>query len=138
MKLSLAMAKPNPAGDFLQFIIGGCLFGSGGFLLANQVMVRSAVTYSSYRSRYGGWGDGGGFAMPFGTPGMGLLMLPLAHANHRIGLICLAGFACCGFLAWNDFLVSSNKSIKVKPKPLNWVRENPIITSLLHTFQCSR
>ena len=72
------MAKPNPAGDFLQFIIGGCLFGSGGFLLANQVMVRSAVTYSSYRSRYGGLGNGGGFAMPFGTPGMGLLMLPLA------------------------------------------------------------
>ena len=72
------MAKPNPAGDFLQFIIGGCLFGSGGFLLANQVMVRSSVTYSSYRSRYGGLGNGGGFAMPFGTPGMGLLMLPLA------------------------------------------------------------
>jgi len=114
MKLSLAMANPNPIGDFLQFIISGCLFGSGGFLLANQVRVRSAVTYNSYRSRNGGWGDGGGFAMPFGAPGMGLLMLPLAHANHRIGLICLAGFACCGFLAWNDFLVSSNKSIKVK------------------------
>ena len=78
LKPFLAMAKPNPAADFLQFIIGGCLFGSGGFLLANQVMVRSAVTYSSYRSRYGGLGDGGGSAMPFGTPGMGLLMLPLA------------------------------------------------------------
>jgi len=61
MKLSLAMANPNPIGDFLQFIIGGCIFCSRGFLLANQVRVRSAVTYNSYRSRYGGWGDGGRF-----------------------------------------------------------------------------
>ena len=33
------MAKKNPAGDFVQFIIDGCLFESGGFLLSNQVMV---------------------------------------------------------------------------------------------------
>lgn len=33
------MEKQNPASDFLQFLIGGCLFGAGGFLLANQVMV---------------------------------------------------------------------------------------------------
>ncbi len=53
MKLSLAMANPNPIGDFLQFIISGCLFGSGGFLLANQVRVRSAMVYSNTKGRYG-------------------------------------------------------------------------------------
>ncbi|WP_191964715.1 hypothetical protein [Synechococcus sp. RSCCF101] len=65
------MTRSQPAGDFLQFLIGGCLFGAGGFLMANQVMVRSALV--------GGGGGFGwrGFAMPWGTPGMGLLMLPL-------------------------------------------------------------
>lgn len=35
------MARHNPTGDFVQFLIGGCLFGAGVFLLANQVMVHS-------------------------------------------------------------------------------------------------
>jgi hypothetical protein len=74
------MARSNPSGDFLQFLIGGCLFGSGGFLLANQVMVRSEmVLHGGHGVRpWGGMGGmAGGFAMPWGTPGMGLLMLPL-------------------------------------------------------------
>jgi hypothetical protein len=64
----------NPASDFFQFIAGGALFCSGGFLLANQVMASSA-----FGSRgYGGWGRyGGGAIVPIGTPGMGLLMIPL-------------------------------------------------------------
>ena len=64
----------NPASDFMQFIAGGALFCSGGFLLANQVMASSA-----FGSRgYGGWGRyGGGAIFPIGTPGMGLLMIPL-------------------------------------------------------------
>ena len=64
----------NPASDFLQFIVGGALFCSGGFLLANQVMASSAFGY-----RGGGLGryGGGGMMFPIGTPGMGLLMIPL-------------------------------------------------------------
>jgi len=64
----------NPATDFLQFIVGGALFCSGGFLLANQVMASSAFDY-----RGGGLGRYGGAGMmfPIGTPGMGLLMIPL-------------------------------------------------------------
>ncbi len=64
----------NPASDFIQFIAGGALFGSGGFLLLNQVMASSSFTYR------GGWGMGryaGGTMFPFGTPGVGLLMIPL-------------------------------------------------------------
>jgi hypothetical protein len=65
--------KRNPAADFLQFLIGGSLFCSGGFLLANQVMASSAFGY-----RDGGWGRyGGGFLFPIGTPGAGLLTIPL-------------------------------------------------------------
>ena len=60
------MARRDAAGDFVQFLIGGCLFGAGGFLLANQVMVSSEL----------GWGGWVGL-MPWGSPGMGLLMLPL-------------------------------------------------------------
>ena len=78
---AMARGKNNPADDFLQFMVGGCLFGAGGFLLSNQVMVSSAIGYGVQRGRYGGWGGwghAGGFALPFGTPGMGLLMLPLA------------------------------------------------------------
>jgi hypothetical protein len=41
----------NPTNDFIQFIAGGSLFGGGIFLLANQVMASSALTY-----RGGGWG----------------------------------------------------------------------------------
>jgi len=71
------MARSNPSGDFLQFLIGGCLFGSGGFLLANQVMVRSELVVQ-HGYGWGPWGGmTGGVALPFGTPGMGLLMLPL-------------------------------------------------------------
>ena len=66
-------------GDFLQFLIGGCLFGSGGFLLANQVMVRSQVVIRGGWGANRSWGFGSsGFAFPLGTPGMGLLMVPLA------------------------------------------------------------
>lgn len=64
--------KRNPAADFLQFIVGGSLFCSGGFLLANQIMVSSPFGY-----RGGGWRYGGGPMFPIGTPGMGLLMIPL-------------------------------------------------------------
>lgn len=75
------MARSNPSGDFVQFLIGGCLFGAGGFLLANQVLVRPEFTTPRYGGfgRWGGWGGwgGGGVAVPFGTPGMGLLMLTL-------------------------------------------------------------
>ena len=65
------MDQHSETGDCLQFLIGGCLFGSGGFLLANQVMVRSSWSHT------GGGLFGGGFALPWGTPGMGLLMIPL-------------------------------------------------------------
>ncbi|MFM7311910.1 MAG: hypothetical protein ACKO0M_01875 [Cyanobium sp.] len=61
----------NPASDLVQFIAGGALFGSGGFLLANQVMASSAFSYGR------GWGWGNGSAFPIGTPGIGLLMIPL-------------------------------------------------------------
>jgi hypothetical protein len=74
------MSRSEPGGDFLQFLIGGCLFGSGGFLLANQVMVRSELLspHGHGWGRWGGFGGmAGGVAMPWGTPGMGLLMLPL-------------------------------------------------------------
>ena len=43
------MTKRNPTTDFVQFLAGGALFGSGGFLLANQVMASLAFGY-----RYGG------------------------------------------------------------------------------------
>ena len=65
------MREHSETGDFLQFLIGGCLFGAGGFLLANQVMVRSSWSLA------GGGLFGGGVVLPWGTPGMGLLMLPL-------------------------------------------------------------
>lgn len=68
----------NPAGDVITFTVGGCLFGGGVFLFMNQVMVRSAIGGGGYRS----WGGLGGWGwaplMPWGTPGMGLLMIPLA------------------------------------------------------------
>lgn len=73
------MQRSNPAGDFLQFLIGGCLFGGGVFLLSNQVMVRSAWVLQDGGRPWGGWGGRwGGAVVPFGTPGMGLLMIPLA------------------------------------------------------------
>jgi hypothetical protein len=58
------------------FTIGGCLFGAGVFLFLNQVMV-----HSGYARGGAGWGwrgiGGWGAALPWGTPGMGLLMIPL-------------------------------------------------------------
>jgi hypothetical protein len=72
------MSRQSPQLDFLQFLVGGCLFSAGGFLLANQVMVRSALVYEGSRGRYGGWGSFAGGVIPWGTPGMGLLMIPLA------------------------------------------------------------
>ena len=60
----------NPVPDFLQFIVGAALFCGGAFLFANQVMASSAFGYRSY----GGWG---GSIFPIGTPGMGLLLIPL-------------------------------------------------------------
>lgn len=73
------MSRSNPAGDALQFTIGGCLFGGGVFLFMNQVMVSSSYgSMGTFRpwGRFGGWG--GGSVLPWGTPGMGLLMIPLA------------------------------------------------------------
>ena len=68
------MNRSNPTGNFLQFIIGGCLFGAGGFLLSNQVMVSSGI--GLYRQ--GGWSGGiQAFTFNLMTPGMGLLMIPL-------------------------------------------------------------
>ena len=75
------MARSNPLNDAVQFTIGGCLFGSGLFLFLNQVMVHSQLQggYPHAWARGGiglpGWG--GTALLPWGTPGMGLLMLPL-------------------------------------------------------------
>ena len=51
------MGRRRAAGDFSQFLIGGCLFGAGGFLLANQVMVRSQIGITR------GWGGGVDFPL---------------------------------------------------------------------------
>lgn len=91
------MKQTNPISDFIQFIIGGCFFAAGVFLLSNQVMVRAPQVFgSSLRSGHGRfWGSG--FAFPWGTPGMGLLLLPLG-----IGL-CLA-FA-GAYKRWSQLLI---------------------------------
>ena len=70
------MKNSNPLSDFIQFIIGGCFFAAGVFLLSNQVMVRAPMAIGgAVMSGYGrGWA---GFAFPWGSPGMGLLLLPL-------------------------------------------------------------
>lgn len=81
------MADRNPASDFLQFTIGGCLFGSGVFLFLNQVMVRSDPYSRGLRWRWGSprnpgippWNLSGNTGFPgLEAPGMGLVMLPLA------------------------------------------------------------
>ena len=56
------MKKSNPLSDFIQFIIGGCFFAAGVFLLSNQVMVRATMAIGgAIRSGYGrGWGAGSG------------------------------------------------------------------------------
>jgi len=91
------MNKSNPLSDFVQFIIGGCFFAAGVFLLSNQVMVRAPMAIGgAVRSGYGrGWGSG--FAFPWGSPGMGLLLLPLG-----IGL-CMA-FA-GAYERWSKLLI---------------------------------
>lgn len=71
------MAPRNPANDFLQFLIGGCLFGAGIFLFTNQVMVGSALRFGiGTGGRYGSWFSGV-LARGVGD-GFGLLMVPLA------------------------------------------------------------
>ena len=78
------MKQSNPLSDFIQFIIGKYFFAAGVFLLSNQVMARAPMAIgSAVRPGYGG-GWGAEFAFPWGSPGMGLLLLP-----HGIGL-CLA------------------------------------------------
>jgi hypothetical protein len=72
---SWVMARRDAAGDFVQFLVGGCLFGAGGFLLANQVMVQTELSWGGPGGV--GWWNRGMLATPWGTPGMGLLMLPL-------------------------------------------------------------
>lgn len=85
----MSRSPSNPAGDVLQFTIGGCLFGAGVFLFMNQVMVSSGTFggglgrpwFRGAGAGMSGWGEGGwgGLSLfPSGTPGMGLLMLPLA------------------------------------------------------------
>jgi len=59
----------NPLPDFFLFIVGAALACGGGFLFANQVMAGSSFGYRSYS----GWGS----IFPMGTPGMGLLLIPL-------------------------------------------------------------
>ncbi|MDC0325939.1 hypothetical protein OAL60_00720 [bacterium] len=91
------MTKTNSLSGFIQFIIGGSFFAGGMFLLSNQVMVRAPMVMGGrYGSSYSsGWGSG--FAFPWGSPGMGLLLLPLG-----IGL-CL-GFA-GRYKKWSNLLI---------------------------------
>ena len=94
------MKSTNPVSEFIQFIIGGCLFAGGVFLLSNQFMVRAPMVMGGrYGSSYSsGWGSG--FAFPWGSPGMGLLLLPLG-----IGL-CLA-FA-GKYKKWSNLLIRAS------------------------------
>ena len=71
------MARSNPVSDVLQFTIGGCLFGGGLFLFLNQVMVHPHMQGGGYRYGWGRPGWGGASLLPWGTPGVGLLMIPL-------------------------------------------------------------
>ena len=64
------MPSSNPQGDFVQFVLGGALASGGAFALMNQVFLSSAVR-TAPRYPYGS------YTLPFGTPGMGLLMIPL-------------------------------------------------------------
>ena len=91
------MKNTNPLSEFIQFIIGGSFFAGGIFLLSNQVMVRAPMVMGGrYGSSYSsGWGSG--YAFPWGSPGMGLLLLPLG-----IGL-CL-GFAGT-YKKWSNLLI---------------------------------
>jgi hypothetical protein len=64
------MTHSNPQGDFVQFILGGALASGGAYALMNQVFLGSGFRSVS-RYPYGS------YTLPFGTPGMGLLMIPL-------------------------------------------------------------
>ena len=91
------MKQSNPLSDFIQFVIGGCFFAAGVCLLSNQVMVRAPMAIgNAVRSGYA-TGLGAGLAFPWGSPGMGLLLLPLG-----IGL-CMA-FAGV-YAKWSKILI---------------------------------
>ena len=96
------MKQTNPLSDFIQFIIGGCFFAAGVFLLSNQVMVRAPMAIGgAVRSGYGrAWSAG--FAFPWGSPGMELLLLPLG-----VGL-CMA-FAGV-YTKWSKLLIWASLS----------------------------
>lgn len=64
------MTHSNPQSDFVQFILGGALASGGAYALMNQVFFGSGFRSPS-RYLYGG------YTLPFGAPGMGLLMIPL-------------------------------------------------------------
>ena len=115
------MKQSNPLSDFVQFIIGGCFFAAGVFLLSNQVMVRAPMAIAGViRSGYGrGWGAG--FVFPWGSPGMGLLLLPLG-----IGL-CMA-FADV-YARWSKLLIWGSLSALLMGV-LNSIRMSFVPTTL--------
>jgi hypothetical protein len=79
--VAMSSGQSSQAGELVQFMVGGCLFGSGIFLFMNQVIVRSDVAASGmgrFWGRFGGLSVGGGQPFAWGTPGLGLLMIPLA------------------------------------------------------------
>ena len=87
------MAQSNPQGDFVQFILGGALASGGAFALMNQVFLSSSWSRSP-RYSYGG------FTLPIGTPGMGLLMIPLGIG---VVLLFLDGYRRLSqFLIWGS------------------------------------
>jgi len=115
------MKNSNPLSDFVQFIIGGCFFAAGVFLLSNQVMVRAPIVFGgAVSSGYGG-GWGGGFAFLWGSPGMGLLPLPLG-----IGL-CMA-FADV-YARWSKLLIWGSLSALLMGV-LNSIRMSFVPTTL--------
>ena len=115
------MKQSNPFSDFIQFIIGGCFFAAGVFLLSNQVMVRAPIAIGgAFRSGYGrGWASG--FAFPWGSPGMGLLLLPLG-----IGL-CMAFTGI--YTRWSKLLIWASLSALLLGV-LNSIRMSFIPTTL--------
>ena len=96
------MKQSNPLSDFIRFIIGGCFFDAGVLLLLNQLIARAPIAIgSSVRSGYGrSWCAG--FAFPWGSLGIGLLLLPLG-----IGL-CMA-FAGV-YARWSKLLIWASLS----------------------------
>ena len=87
------MTQSNPQGDFVQFILGGALASGGAFALMNQVLVGSGFRSTS-RYPYSG------FTLPIGTPGMGLLIIPLGIG---VVLLFLDGYRRLSqFLIWGS------------------------------------